>query len=152
MGNQPLELLTKRLTPTAKLPTKSHESDAGLDFYADKDVIIHPLCQMLINTGIAIKLPSGYCMVLFDRSGLSTKYGLHRLAGVIDENYTGEIRVCLCNVGTPKGDYATKVKINKGDKIIQGLLLPVPPVVIKEVDELPETDRGEKGFGSSDKK
>ena len=141
-----MDLLIKKLYSDAKLPEKAYDNDAGFDlFYLTKAISanLEPNERRLISTGIACKLPKGYCGILKDRSGNATKKGLHVLAGIIDEAYTGQIKVCIVNLSDKK------VTINAGDKIAQMLIVPVPKAVIKEVDELEETDRGDSGFGST---
>lgn len=139
----------KRLTTTAKLPTKAHDSDAGFDLYSDEEVIIPPMSRATVHTGIAIQLPEipesnkDIYVRIAPRSGLSVKSGIDIFAGVIDRGYSGEIIVCMFN--TSKEEF----KVNKGDKIAQM----IPTLIFKgnllEVQELEETKRGEKGFGSS---
>lgn len=142
-----MQLQVKKLTTTAKLPEKNYDTDAGIDLFADEDVAVakptHLVKPVLVKTGIAAKIPAGYCLVLKDRSGNAYKKGLHILAGVIDESYRGEIGVVMVNTGTALQE------IKRGDKVAQALLLPVPKVEIQEVDNLDDTERGEKGFGSS---
>jgi dUTP pyrophosphatase len=149
-----VELKVKRLTQTAKLPTKAFDYEAGWDFYADERVEFEPeyelrddgvnlypqICK--IKTGIAIELPREYCLVLKDRSSFGSK-GFHILAGVIDSSYRGEILVCMANLGNN-----WKI-IERGEKFAQGLLLPVPVFTLHEVDELSPSVRGELGFGST---
>ena len=96
----------------------------------------------MFPTGIAVEFPEGYVALLWDRSGLGSK-GIHRLAGVIDSGYRGEWKVVLLN--TTKEPF----EIKKGDKIIQCIIQKFEPVEILEVDELSNSQRGEKGFGSS---
>jgi deoxyuridine 5'-triphosphate nucleotidohydrolase len=141
----------KRLTTTARLPTKAHESDAGFDIYSDEDKVISPMSRESIHTGIAIEIPEipesnkDIYVRIAPRSGLSVKAGIDVFAGVVDRGYIGEIIVCLFN--SSKEEF----KINKGDKIAQM----IPTLILKdnllEVKELEETRRGEKGFGSSGK-
>jgi len=141
----------KRLTETARLPTKAHESDAGFDIYADEDKIIPPLSRESIHTGIAIELPEipesnkEIYVRIAPRSGLSVKSGIDIFAGVIDREYSGELIVCMFN--SSKEEF----KVNKGDKIAQM----IPTLILKdsliEVESLEDSKRGEKGFGSSGK-
>lgn len=143
-----MELKVKRLTPKAKLPTKAHNTDAGLDLYADLSVrhggvastTIYPDIPQKIATGIAISIPDGYCGVIKDRSSMASR-GITISGGVIDSSYRGEVMVLL--TANPR------TEIQHGDKIAQMLILPVPIVEIVEVDALNETTRGEGGFGST---
>lgn len=141
----------KRLTETARLPTKVHESDAGFDLYSDEDKIIPPMSRETIHTGIAIELPEipesnkEIYVRIAPRSGLSVKSGIDIFAGVVDRGYSGEIIVCMFN--SSKEEF----KVDKGDKIAQM----IPTLILKdnlvEVSELEDSKRGEKGFGSSGK-
>jgi len=138
-----VELKVKRLHPEAKLPVRKREGDAGLDLYAVEDVVLKPGGWAAVPTGIAVEIPKGYFGLIKDRSGLALKYALHCLAGVVDENYRGELKVVIINLG-PK-----EVRIEKGTRIAQLLVIPYLPVEVKEVEELSDTERGKKGFGSS---
>ncbi|MBP9778323.1 MAG: hypothetical protein KBD25_03985 [Rickettsiaceae bacterium] len=172
-----MELKVKLLTDTAKLPTKAHDSDAGWDIYADEDCIIYPGETVKVKTGISVQLDGVFntshetiAHLIWDRSSLGSK-GIHRLAGCVDFGFSGEILVCLTNLNVfsviselrflnKDSDFYTEItealnknayKINRGDKIAQILTQRVSKVVISE-GELKETDRGSKGFGSSDAK
>jgi len=141
----------KKLTETAKLPTKAHEEDAGFDLYADEEKIISAQSKETIHTGIAIELPDlqkknrDIYVRIAPRSGLSVKSGIDIFAGVVDRGYTGELVVCMFNSSRDE------FKVNKGDKIAQM----IPTIIYKdnliEVKELQESKRAEKGFGSSGK-
>lgn len=138
------ELKFKKLREDAKPITKAHPSDLGWDLFALNDVILPPQSRALVNTGIAIRFPENIGGIIKDRSGMASKFGLHVMAGVIDPNYTGEIMVLLFNTNL------IPVKLDKGDKIAQLVLMPVFQVsALTEVTELGGTDRGAKGFGSS---
>ena len=148
-------LKVKRLTETAKLPTRAHSTDAGLDLYADEEVTIKAGHRRVINTGIAISIPEGKVGLIWPRSGLAVKRGVHVMAGVIDSSYTGEILVCLLStqidswsiVEPPRN---TDLEIKRGDKIAQLLIQDIYLYDVEEVDEIEDTERGKKGFGSSD--
>lgn len=136
----------KRLSDGAVLPTKANEYDAGWDFYAPADMkpaTIYPHERRIIKIGISIAIPVGWYLQMASRSGLACK-GIDARAGVIDCMYRGEIGIILHN-DTEFDEYV----INPGDKIAQGVFLPVPSVNWDEVDELDVTSRGEGGFGSS---
>lgn len=137
-----LELKVKRLRPDAKLPTKAHASDAGFDLYSAAEVDLMPGQTIKVETGIAVGLPTGYFAKFFDRSSVGSK-GVIVTAGVIDEGYTGPLIIAFYN--------STNVirKVAAGEKIAQMVLLPVPQATIIEVEELGQTERAEKGFGSS---
>lgn len=137
-----MELKVKKIFEDSKLPERKMEGDAGLDLYCREDAEINPLEIKQVSTGIAIEIPKGYFGLIKDRSGLSLK-GLHVLAGIIDENYRGEIKVVLINLSKEK------IKIEKFTRIAQLLILPYLKVDVKEVEELSESNRMDKGFGSS---
>lgn len=146
-------ILFKKLDKNAKAPAKSGPDEACYDFFCVRDddfssdsaYILESGKSHVFHTGISLKLPKNKAMFLWDRSGMAAKRQLHRLAGVIDESYTGEILVCLINLGQ------TPQTISEGDKIIQGKVSYIFDTEMKEVDELPETYRGAKGFGSTGK-
>jgi dUTP pyrophosphatase len=138
-----MKLKVKKLNNEAKLPVKKRKGDAGFDLYSLEDVELKPGERKLVSTGIAIEIPYGYFGLIKDRSGLAVKNGLHCLAGVVDSNYRGEIKVVLINLGNEP------VKLEKHSRIAQLLIIPVPDFEIEEVNELSETERNEKGFGSS---
>lgn len=141
-----MKLEVKKLTNTATLPNRAHATDAGADLFCDEKVIIGPGDKTLVSTGIAIKLPEGTFGYIRPRSGLAVKKGLHTLAGVVDEQYRGEVKICLYN--TTKEVFVAE----PGTKIAQLLVLPIYYPTIEEVKELNETTRGDGGFGSTDAK
>lgn len=151
----------------AKVPTKENFEDAGWDLYSVEDRVINttphelyhdtneygtptftrfiPFGSTVIKTGIHIQIPRGYVGLIWDRSGMAIKNNIHRVAGVIDSGYTGEIMVGLLNFGPA-------YKVKAGDKIAQLLIQEVPLHVAWEiVEELDDSVRGENGFGSSGK-
>lgn len=142
MLNIPIKLLTE----DAKVPTKKNFVDAGWDLYANEDMWVRPDEIATVKTGVAMSIPRGHVGLIWDRSGLSAKEGLHRVAGVIDCGYHGEIMVAI--TGLTKKPYF----VNKGDRIAQMVIQKIPLHVSWEVvDSLEETTRGEDGFGSSGK-
>ena len=138
-----MEVQVQKLSKTTRLPTKANESDAGWDLYASEDVIIEPSQTQTVGTNIAMAIPDGYVGLIWDRSGMATKRGVHRFAGVIDSGYRGDIKVCLWNSSKEH------CIINKGDRMAQILFQPVPPLPMIEVQDINTTSRGVKGFGSS---
>ena len=124
------------------LPKRAHPWDAGLDLCSAEDVEIRPGELRGVRTGISVALPKGTVGLIKDRSGLA-KRGLHVLAGVIDPNYRGEIIVLVKNLGNDV------IKIKKGDRFAQLLVIPIIYAEPVEVEELPESERGERGFGST---
>jgi len=135
-------LKVKKLREDAKLPYKKHKGDAGLDLYTIEDIELEPNEIKVVSTGIAIEIPRGYFGLIKDRSSLSMK-GLHVLAGVIDENYRGEIKIVLCNLSKEP------LRIDKYSRIAQLIIIPYLSVYPIEYDELDQTDRGANGFGST---
>lgn len=157
------KLLVKKLAPTAILPTKANPKDAGFDLYSIEDVIIRPGETVPIKTGISIQpqLDQLAVTLLWDRSSMG-KRAIHRLAGVIDVSYTGEIIVLLTNLNVfpvleaaanpdlvPLKIQECSCLIKAGDKICQAIIQPVIDMDVVEVDDLTKTERGDKGFGSS---
>ena len=138
-----MPLYIQRLTNTAKIPTRATDRAAGLDLYADAKVTIFPGDRALVPTGIAVAIDPGQAGFIWPRSGMATKFGMDTGAGLIDEDYRGEIRVLLFNHGDDP------YYVEQGDRIAQLVIQPVMKPTIYDVAELPETERGENGFGSS---
>lgn len=132
--------------PKAKTPTKAHANDAGIDIYALEGVTIHRGNTALVSTGISINIPPGYCGKIEGRSSISS-LGVFVAGGVIDSGYNGEIKIIMNNVGyaTNRGIY----NIEPGQKIAQVVLYKIDTTGICEVKQLWNSDRGNKGFGSS---
>jgi len=137
-----MKLRVKRISAEAKLPVYQHPGDAGMDLFAAEEVTLGPGDVKAVPTGIMMAIPEGYVGLIWDKSGISL-LGVHRLAGVVDAGYRGEVRVVMVNLG--KEPYVIK----KGMKIAQMLIQPVETVAIVEAEELDETSRGEGGFGST---
>ena len=146
-----MEIKIKRLTKTAKLPTKAHETDACFDLYLDAPgiepagVMIFPGQTMKLHSGIATEIPHGYFAAVFPRSGLGINKNLRlpNCTGIIDADYRGEWVIALYNDGD-----ISRI-LHHGDRISQFAILPVPEVTLVEVEELTNTDRGEGGLGST---
>lgn len=138
------DLPFKRLTPTAMLPTREHELDAGLDLYADKTVFFRGKDIRKISTGVATSIPADHVGLICDRSSLGAQ-GLKVMGGVIDPGYTGDLIVTLAKM--PGSEYATHIKA--GERVAQLLILSAPRFQPVEVDHLDETERGNNGFGST---
>lgn len=136
-------LKVKRLCEEAKLPTKSRDSDEGYDLYCLEDFDIGAGETVKVKTGVALGIPEGYWAKIEGRSGLASK-GITVYGGVIDNEYIGEVIVCLHNSNHWKGE-----KFTKGSKIAQFVLHKHRHLDIIEVTELDTTSRGEAGFGSS---
>lgn len=137
-------LKVKKLNLNGRLPTKNNASDAGYDLYCAEDYRIKAGQTAKIKTAIALKIPDGYYGQIQSRSGLASK-GIVAKGGVIDSGYTGEILILLNN----NGDY--EHYISRGERVAQLILHQVPNFTVKEVEELEETERSNKGFGSSGK-
>jgi dUTP pyrophosphatase len=130
--------------PDAQAPTRAHDADAGNDLYAIEESTLEPGLHYKIKTGLQIQLPKGTVGLIKDRSSLGSK-GIHVFAGVIDEGFTNDISVILCNLS--QKPYI----INKGDRIAQLLVMPVCNVKWEQASVLEETKRGNGAFGSSGK-
>jgi dUTP pyrophosphatase len=136
----------KKLVSDATLPTKAHAGDLGYDLYATEQVTVWGGETKLVSTGIAIQFPEGYGGIIRDRSSVATKQKLFVVAGVIDNGYTGEIKVALFN---SEDGFKT---IYRGDKIAQLILIPTVDFSVEEVSEISSSDGREgKGFGSTGK-
>ena len=142
MAQNIIKIKIKRLSPEAKIPTQGSEHSAGFDLYSIEDYEIQPGETHATPTGISIEIPDGKACFFWDRSGMGFK-GIHRFAGLIDSDYRGEFKVILNN--------STKLpfKINKGDRIAQGVIQDYYKPDFIEVDELSDTQRGAGGFGST---
>jgi dUTP pyrophosphatase len=138
-----MSLCVKRLTHDAILPTRGSNDAAGYDLYSTDQIIIPPTHRALVGTSIAILMPDGVYGRVAPRSGLAVKHGIQVGAGVIDSDYTGEVRVVLFN----HGDRDFEVK--KGDRIAQLILEKCETPDVQEIGVLKETDRGAGGFGST---
>lgn len=137
-----MKLEVQRVHPQAKLPVTGHPGDAGMDLFSCVEESIAPGEIKAVPTGIRLAVPRGYVGLIWDKSGLSLQ-GVHRLAGVVDAGYRGEVRVVLANLGREI------FRIKAGMKVAQLLVQPVLSVEIEEVKELGNTPRGEGGFGST---
>jgi len=136
-------LQIKRLTLDATLPTRASPGSVGYDLYSLNDLCIEPNSRDIVSTGVCATIPMGCYGRIAPRSGLTVKYGIHVGAGVIDPDYTGELKVCLFNLGS------VPFEIKKGDKIAQLILEKCMTPLIEEVNELQKTMRANRGFGSS---
>jgi dUTP pyrophosphatase len=137
-----MEIKIKRMIPGAKLPAYAHAGDAGMDLFSCVDMTLAPGETKPVPTGIQMAIPQGHVGLVWDKSGISLK-GVHRLAGVVDAGYRGEVRVVMVNLGTEP------FAIKAGMKIAQMLIQPVEAPTIVESDTLDDTSRGAGGFGST---
>lgn len=138
-----MHLLIKKLHPDAIIPKFALPGDAALDIYSNETIILQAGQKATVKTGIAFAIPKDHVGLVWDKSGMASKFHLHTLAGVIDENYRGELHIVIANFG--ENPYT----IEKGKKIAQLLIQPIVHPEIKEVEELDATVRGEGAFGST---
>ena len=140
------DVLIKRLVPGVPLPSYAHPGDAGADLATAEDVELGPGERALVPTGIAIALPDGYAAFVHPRSGLAAKHGvtLVNAPGTVDAGYRGEIKVTLLNT-----DRDRPVSFRRGDRIAQLVIQRVERAVFHEVTMLPDSSRGDGGFGST---
>jgi dUTP pyrophosphatase len=141
-----IELPIQRLRADAVVPQRAYDGDAGLDLAACERVELAPGERALVGTGLAVAIPAGYAGYVQPRSGLAAKHGITivNTPGLVDSGYRGELKVILLNT-----DAQRPFVVEPGMRIAQLVLLPVPPVDPVVVDELPASERGERGFGSS---
>jgi dUTP pyrophosphatase len=140
------ELAFRRLDPDAMLPERAHPGDAGFDLRAIEDVEVGPGERAMVRTGLAVAIPDGHAGLVLPRSGLASKHGLTlaNAPGLIDAGYRGELICSVVNLDRGEG-----VKLARGDRIAQLVIVPVPEFRPAWVDELPPSGRGEGGFGST---
>lgn len=138
-----MNLEVKKLVPEAKLPTRAHADDAGLDLYSIEECTFAPGERRVVRTGIAMAIPTGCVGLIWDKSGLAAKAGLTTMGGVIDASYRGEIQVIVINLSSES------YTIEQGSKIAQILIQRVELPEVCEGTELGDTIRGEGGFGST---
>jgi dUTP pyrophosphatase len=141
-----IELPIRRLHPDAVLPERAYSGDAGLDLAACERHELGPGERAVVPTGLSVAIPEGYAGFVQPRSGLAAKHGVSvvNAPGLVDSGYRGELRVVLLNT-----DLEEPFVVEPGMRIAQLVVLPVPEVELPEVDELPESERGVRGFGSS---
>ena len=141
-----IELPIRRLRDDAIVPARAYDGDAGLDLAACERVVLEPGERATVGTGLAIAIPHGYAGFVQPRSGLAAKNGITivNTPGLVDSGYRGELKVILLNT-----DERDAFVVEAGMRIAQLVVMPVPLVDPVEVDELPESERGVRGFGSS---
>jgi len=128
------------------VPARAYRGDAGLDLAACERVELAPGERALVGTGLAVAIPDGYAGFVQPRSGLASAHGISivNTPGLVDSGYRGELRVTLLNT-----DRHEAFVVEPGMRIAQLVVLPVPELELLEVDELPESERGARGFGST---
>ncbi len=139
------ELPIRRLHEGAVLPGRAYAGDAGIDLATNEPAELEPGGRATVGTGLAIAVPDGYAGLVLPRSGLASQHGIGVLnaPGLIDSGYRGEVRVVLYNPGRET------FRVEPGMRIAQLVLVAVEEIRLAEVDELPGSERGERGFGSS---
>jgi dUTP pyrophosphatase len=130
------------LDPGAKLPTRAHEYDGGLDLYSPTDALIYNDDSVEIDTGVHVQIPRGYVGLILSKSGLNFKHSV-KSDGVIDADYTGSIRIKLYNHSR------CAVSIQKYQKISQLVIVPIIRPELVLTDHFEDTERGAGGFGST---
>ena len=141
-----IELPIQRLHADAVVPQRAYTGDAGLDLASCEQVELGPGERALVGTGLAVAIPEGYAGFVQPRSGLAARHGLTVVnsPGLVDSGYRGELRVVLLNT-----DRTEPFVVEPGMRIAQLVVLPIPELELVEVDELPSSERGVRGFGSS---
>ena len=136
----------RKLDPDVALPRRARDGDAGLDLQANDTLKVGPGERAMVPTGLAVAIPAGHAGLVLPRSGLASRQGLTlaNSPGLIDEGYRGEIIVAVVNL-----DPDQPVEIRKGDRIAQLVVVPFAGIEPAEVAELPQSSRGEAGFGST---
>jgi dUTP pyrophosphatase len=141
-----IELPIRRLRDDAVVPTRAYAGDAGLDLAACERVELGPGERATVATGLAVAIPDGYAGFVQPRSGLASRHGitLVNTPGLVDSGYRGELKVILLNT-----DAREPFVVEPGMRIAQLVVMQVPGIDPVEVEELPESERGVRGFGSS---
>jgi len=138
-----MKLKIKKLHKDAIVPKYANKDDAGMDFFAIENVELLPMERTQIGTGIAVEIPENFTGLIWDKSSLSHKFGIKTLGGVIDSGYRGEIKIGVINLGKEK------YLFEKGHKVAQMIIQKKENPEIVEVLELSDSERGDKGFGST---
>lgn len=135
-----------RLDRDLPLPAAQRPGDAGVDLHAAQDAVIEPGERVVVGTGVAVAIPDGFAGFVVPRSGLAVRLGLGKVntPGIVDSGYRGEVRLILMNF-----DPREPIKIARGDRVAQMLVVPVAEVDLVETDSLPPSERGPGGFGST---
>ena len=143
---EPVDVLIRRLDPELPLPAYALPGDAGADLRTAVDVELGPGERAVVPTGIAVAMPEGYAAFVHPRSGLAARYGvsLVNTPGTIDSGYRGEIKIIIVNL-----DRNEPVSFTRGDRVAQLVFQRVERARFTEVDELPGSERGDGGHGST---
>lgn len=140
-----LEISFRRLDPELPPPERAHAGDAAFDLTARRSVTLAPGARAMVPTGLAVAIPPGHGGLVIPRSGLAARHGISVVngPGLIDAGFRGEIHVILVNLGSDP------YTLERGDRIAQLMIVPALSPELVEVDELPESGRGDGGFGST---
>ena len=140
-------LRVRRLRDDAVLPGRAYDGDAGFDLAACEHLELEPGARAVVGTGIAVAIPAGHAGLVLPRSGLAARNGLSVVnsPGLIDEGYRGEVKVILLNTDTKE-----RFVVEPGMRIAQLVIVPLPKVELVDAVELPASQRGDGGLGSSD--
>ena len=141
-----VQVALTRLDASVPIPSYARAGDAGLDLHAAAPVTLDPGARALVPTGFAIAIPPGFAGFVLPRSGLALRHGITVLnaPGLIDAGYRGEVKVLLVNL-----DPHAAVKLERGERVAQLVIQRVEAVTLAEVTELPASERGSGGFGST---
>src|SRR4051794_25928545 len=141
-----MQLPFQKLKEEARIPSRAHEGDAGLDLYSCEQGHIGPGERWGVGTGVGVEIPEGHAGLVLPRSGLARDHGISLVnaPGLIDSGYRGELRILLLNT-----DPAETFRVEPGDRIAQLVLTPIVTADVVETQALSESPRGEGGFGSS---
>ncbi len=141
-----MELSFRKLRDDAVVPSRAYDGDAGLDLASCERVLLEPGERATVGTGLAVAVPDGYAGFVQPRSGLASRHGITivNAPGLVDSGYRGELRIVLLNT-----DAREAFVVEPGMRIAQLVVVPVASAEPLEVEELPETERGVRGFGSS---
>lgn len=140
-----MKIQIKKINPKAKVPKISLKGDAGMDLFSSIDFVLLPGEKIACPTGVAIKIPTGYAGLIWDKGSVGIVAGVKTLGGVFDSNYTGEWIIGLVNLSQ------NKFEVRKGQKIAQVIFQKIEIPEIEEVADLEKTNRGESAFGSTGK-
>ena len=141
-----MEVAFRKLRDDAVVPSRAYDGDAGLDLASCEHVVLEPGQRATVGTGLAVAVPDGYAGFVQPRSGLAARHGITivNAPGLVDAGYRGEVRVVLLNT-----DASEPFVVEPGMRIAQLVVVPVASAEPVEVEELPESERGVRGFGSS---
>ncbi len=144
-NNAQISVRIKKLDKALPTPIYAYLGDAAFDLYARETVVLKPMERRAIATGLALEIPEGYVGLVWDRSSVGIREGIKTLGGVVDSSYRGEVLVGMVNLSEKAYTFS------RGHKVAQMIIQKKEKVEIVEVEELSDTHRGEKGFGSSGK-